>query len=126
MPSNGASWCNIGFTLWTDPASEVSTPWERWGDNPYLFNISTLDRVINKDTDTWRNRPNPVDWVATIAVENSGKVTTTGGDIRCQKGQAVSFLLHPFNLAGDGGLKWFELDIPLHGITHGITYDMYV
>ncbi|KAF2799884.1 hypothetical protein K505DRAFT_230155 [Melanomma pulvis-pyrius CBS 109.77] len=118
VPSNGAISCKLGFAFSLDP--NIGAPWYVWGDSPFSFNISTIDRPINKDTDTWNNHPKPVYWVATVDVEPSGRITISGGYVNCWKGRPVQFLLYPASNA-PGGIKWFELNNPLHGI----TFDMY-
>lgn len=75
---------------------------------------------MNKDTDTWNKRPQPIGWVASVELDHAGKVTITGGTVPCKKGQPNQFLLYPGS-DRDFGLTWFELTDPLHGI----TYDMY-
>jgi hypothetical protein len=119
VPSNGATWCQLDFDIYVDASGAHSegAPWHVWDANPFKFNISSLDRTINKDTDTWFNRPNTVDVVAHIEVFSNGKVVVHGGGVPCLKGQPNSFLLYPADNQ-IGGLTWFELDNPLHGISY--------
>ncbi|KAF2703636.1 hypothetical protein K504DRAFT_391808 [Pleomassaria siparia CBS 279.74] len=115
IPSNTAQWCRLNFHIALD-----SAPWEFWGDVPFRFNISTVDGTFNKSTDTWYNRPSPVEWIATVEVTHDGKVNFLFGSyglVSCTKGQPANFLLYPAT-AAPGGLRWFELTSPLHGITY--------
>ena len=119
VPSNGANYCQLAFTISTDPTR--SAPWTLWGVAPYRFNISSLPPTINKDTDTWNNRPQPIEWVATVELDNQGNTKVFSNGVVCAKGQVAQFLLYPENPERDFGLVWFELTDPLHGI----TYEMY-
>ncbi|KAF2451328.1 hypothetical protein P171DRAFT_425839 [Karstenula rhodostoma CBS 690.94] len=125
VPSNGAIYCKIGFTINTDP--QRGAPWNIWGvdDNePYLINVAELPNDSIKKNTTYANQPKPLDNVATLAVYKSGYTNFTWSrPLVCQKGQVASFLLQPAEpqRQWDSGLSWYELDYP-----HGITYDMYV
>ncbi|KAF2713715.1 hypothetical protein K504DRAFT_424579 [Pleomassaria siparia CBS 279.74] len=112
VPSKVAQLCRVNFHI-------AREHWAIMGDQPFIFNISTLDRSVNKDKDTWKDRPSPVHWVATVQVTYLGKVTfLNGGDgrVSCAKGKPASFLLHP--TAEVGLLNWYELARPLHGIVY--------
>ncbi|PSN62265.1 hypothetical protein BS50DRAFT_453004, partial [Corynespora cassiicola Philippines] len=117
VPSNAASWCSL--SVFIDP--ETQAPWTLWGSKPFRFNVSALPPKMSEHKDSWNGRPQPHAWVATVEVGNAaGAAVIDGGTFACAKGQVAQFLLHPAT-DGDGGLTWFELDRPLHGI----TYDMY-
>jgi hypothetical protein len=97
-------------------------PWSVWGPEPFKFNISSLPPKINKDKDTWNSHPASIEWIASVEVWRDGGVKLTGGQwFSCSKGQVAQYLLQPADLEKEGGLKWFELDDPLHGL----TYNMY-
>lgn len=54
-----------------------------------------------------------------MEVWRNGGVKFTGGQwFACSKGQVAQYLLHPADLEQEGGLNWFELDDPLHGLTY--------
>lgn len=120
MPSNGATFCGFDFVINTD--FRRGAPWKLWGGDSYKFNISSLPPQINKDTDSWNKRPSPIEWIATVEVFNNGAVKMVGGQwFACAKGQVAQYLLHPADLNKEGGLTWYELDDPLHGL----IYNMY-
>lgn len=115
-PVNGATWCAFHFEL------SLDAPWWLWGYAPYTFNISSITPTMNKDTDTWNNRPQPIELVASIEIFPDGNTTMYGGIFGCKKGEPAQFLLQPSAPEANWGIRWFELDAPLNGI----TYDMYV
>lgn len=93
-----------------------------WGGDSFKFNISALPPKVNKDADTWNTRPSPIEWVATIQVWATGGVSMSGGEwFACKKGEIAQFLVYPADLDKEGGLTWYELEDPLHGL----TYNMY-
>ncbi|KAJ4310302.1 hypothetical protein N0V94_008512 [Neodidymelliopsis sp. IMI 364377] len=124
VPSNDAQWCQLQFFLNTNPMK--GAPWTLWGQAPYQFNVSSLPSTINKDTDTWNKRPQPIKTLATVTLTHSGNASISGGAVYpCPKGQVAQFLLHPASDDRDFGLTWFELDYPSsEGGPHGITFDM--
>ncbi|KAJ4301776.1 hypothetical protein N0V90_003870 [Kalmusia sp. IMI 367209] len=123
VPSTAATYCRFGFTISLDPVR--GAPWALWGTaDPFLVNVAELPNdSINKDKDTWNKHPQPIGNVATLAVYKSGATNFTWQKpISCQKGQVAQFLLQPAQPDADGGLTWYELTDPLHGI----TYDMFL
>ncbi|KAF3043066.1 hypothetical protein E8E11_000760 [Didymella keratinophila] len=124
VPSNDASWCQLNFYINTFP--NLGAPWSLSGQAPYTFNISSLPPAINKDTDTWNSRPQPISTVATVTLSHNGTASISGGAVYpCPKGQVAQFLLHPASDERDFGFEWFELDYPAsQGGPHGIVFDM--
>ncbi|KAF1362718.1 hypothetical protein EJ07DRAFT_105857 [Lizonia empirigonia] len=124
VPSNDAEYCQLQFFINTNTTK--GAPWTLYGQAPYQFNISSLPPTINKDTDTWNSRPQPIKTVATVTLSYSGNATVSGGAVYpCPKGQVSQFLLHPASDDRDFGFTWFELDYPAaEGGPHGIVFDM--
>ena len=124
VPSNDAEWCQLQFYLNTNP--NKGAPWKLSGQAPYQFNVSSLQSPINKDTDTWKQRPLPLKTIATVTLAHSGNASISGGAVYpCPKGQVAQFLLHPASDDRDINFEWFELDYPAaDGGPHGIVFDM--
>jgi hypothetical protein len=121
IPANGAIFCSLSLTINTDPAR--GAPFELWGAEPYVFNVSSVvPRGLALVNDTWNNRSAPIEWIASFKVWKSGAVEQVGGLwFSCAKGQAVQYLASPGDVERDGGVMWYELDDPVHGL----TYNMY-
>lgn len=124
IPSKAATSCTLNFFINT--LADVNAPWTLSGQAPYQFNISSLPPAINKDTDTWNNRPAPIKTIATVTLGKDGNVSISGGAVEpCPKGQVSQFLLHPASEEREFGFEWFELDYPESmGGGHGIVFDM--
>ncbi|KAF2645576.1 hypothetical protein P280DRAFT_442211 [Massarina eburnea CBS 473.64] len=118
VPNSDAIWCNLHLTINTDATR--GAPWHVWGlEEPFVFNVSTLSRPINKDADTWNNHPTPKDSVAQFKVYNNGVVEQHGGQwLTCPKGNTAEFIAHPADVKKEGGFTIYELDEPLHGLTY--------
>ncbi|KAF1955803.1 hypothetical protein CC80DRAFT_505118 [Byssothecium circinans] len=118
VPASSGAFCDLRLTINTEP--NRGAPWQIWGPaEPFVFNVSTVSRPINKDKDTWSNHPAIKDWVATYRVYKNGHVEQIGGQyFQCAKGNVSEFIAHPVDLTREGGLKFYELDEPLHGFTY--------
>ncbi|KAF2279442.1 uncharacterized protein EI97DRAFT_455688 [Westerdykella ornata] len=122
VPSNnGATHCRLNFYINTDPSKNA--PRTLWGEAPYRFNISSIEHRMDKDRDTWNNRPRITGYVGQVELTHSGSVTTTGLHVPCWKGQVAQYVLYPDDPDRDFGYTWFELD---YDPPHGITYEMFV
>jgi hypothetical protein len=83
---------------------------------------SVVPRGLALVNDTWNNRSAPIEWIASFKVWKSGAVEQVGGLwFSCAKGQTVQYLVSPGDVERDGGVMWYELDDPVHGL----TYNMY-
>ena len=124
VPSNDAGYCRLQFHINTNPTK--GAPWTLEGQAPYQFNISSLQSPINKDKDTWNERPEPLNTIATVTLSHSGNASISGGAVYpCPKGNVAQFLLHPASDDRDFKFTWFELDYPVpDGGPHGIVFDM--
>ncbi|KAF2690541.1 hypothetical protein K458DRAFT_289863 [Lentithecium fluviatile CBS 122367] len=123
MPDvQNAIFCTLDFQLFVN--GESDPPFKLWGAEPYVFNVTELSSVPNKDTDSWNHRPAAMagGYVANIQVWRNGTSKVTGGQwMACGKSKTtVQYLLHPADPYRDGGITWFELDQPLHGLTYTV------
>ena len=101
-----ANSCKIAFEMNTNPV--LWAPYKLWGLAPYRFNISHIDPTMNKDQDTWNNRPAVKEWVATVEVGQGGVKSVTTTDVPCVKGDVDQYIAYPADPERDFGFTWYR------------------
>jgi hypothetical protein len=104
--NTAANRCTIAFELNTN--ASLWSPWKLWGVAPFTFNVSHIDPTMNKDKDTWNDRPSVGDWVATIEIGHDGVHQITSNDVPCVKGDVDQYLVQPADAERDFGLTWYR------------------
>jgi hypothetical protein len=99
------TYCRLAFYLNLDPIKKA--PWELWGEPPYRFNISSIERNMNQWTDTWNNRPKKTGFVGQVELDMDGNVSYEEMGVPCFKGEVAQYVLYPDDPDRDFGFTWY-------------------